>query len=98
MTVRSLGLIGASDRAILRQAHAADRVVLTRDASFGASVVRAGEPTAGIVVLRPGHVDAEVTLRTLTALESFDVDVAAPFIVVAERRGDIVRIRVRRLP
>jgi predicted nuclease of predicted toxin-antitoxin system len=97
VAVRELGLIGARDLVILRHAHARGRVVVRHDANFGASVVRAGEPTAGIIVIRPGHVDEEVTLRTLAAVESFEADIAAPFIIVAERRGDTVRIRVRRI-
>jgi hypothetical protein len=33
----------------------------------------------------------------IDAIDARDVDVASPFTVVAERRGDTVRVRVREL-
>ena len=88
-------LVGASDIAILQRAQKQDRVILTHDRDFGTLAVHAGEPYFGIVYLRPGHISAEFTWRTIAAIESTVNHVDPPFIVVAERRNDVVRIRVR---
>lgn len=88
-------LAGQDDLAVLRRAHAGGRVVLTHDADFGTLAVRAREPYTGIIYLRPGHILPAVTLGSLRAIESLSIDVVAPFILVAERRDDIVRVRVR---
>jgi hypothetical protein len=63
--------------------------VLTHDRDFGTLAIHAGEPYFGIVYLRPGHISAEFTWRTIAAIESTVESVEPPFIVVAERRGDI---------
>jgi predicted nuclease of predicted toxin-antitoxin system len=70
-------------------------VVLTHDRDFGTLAIHAGEPYFGIVYLRPGHISAEFTWRTIAAIESTVESVEPPFVVVAARRGDMVRIRVR---
>ena len=51
----------------------------------------------GIIYLRPGHIHADFTIKTLEAIRDNAPEVAPPFILVAERAGDIVRIRVRQL-
>ncbi len=91
------GLIGASDEAILAAAHAEGRVVLTHDADFGALAVRRGVPFTGIIHLRPGHILAAFVVGILDAIESRPIEVTPPFILVAHRRGALVRIRVRRV-
>jgi hypothetical protein len=69
--------------------------VLTHDADFGRLVVLEGEPFTGIVYLRPGHFSAAFVLGIVDALEASAVDVQAPFLLVAERRGDQVQLRLR---
>jgi hypothetical protein len=54
-----------------------------------------GAKFIGMIYLRPGHIRSEFTIKTLEAIRDNAPDVAAPFILVAERTGDIVRIRVR---
>lgn len=95
-TVHDENLTGASDLEILRRARSLGRVVLTHDSDFGRLAVQGGEPILGIICLRPGHISPPVVLETLAAIDSLQHDVEPPFILVAARRGDDVRIRVRR--
>jgi predicted nuclease of predicted toxin-antitoxin system len=96
VSVTEIGLGGASDVSILRRAMADGRIVLTHDRDFGTLAIRGGEPFVGIVYLRPGHVSPAHVLAMLDAIHGSKVELVPPFVVVARRRGDIVRIRVRR--
>ncbi len=96
-SVAEEGLKGQSDVALLRHAHKLQRVVLTHDSDFGTLAVLQGEPFTGIIYLRPGHIKAEFTIKTLQALTNRSPDVKSPFIVVAEQTKQSVRIRVRQL-
>ena len=71
------------------------RVALTHDSDFGTLAIRSGAPHVGIIYLRPGHIEARFTLDILDMLNAAATDVAAPFLLVAERRGESVRVRVR---
>jgi hypothetical protein len=59
-------------------------------ALFGAKFI-------GIIYLRPGHIKADFTIKTLEAVRDNAPEVTSPFILVAERTGDTVKIRVRQL-
>ena len=72
-------------------------MVVTHDADFGTLAVRGGEAIVGIVYVRPGHISPQFVIDALAAVESSDVQVEVPFIVVAERQGDSVRVRARQL-
>jgi predicted nuclease of predicted toxin-antitoxin system len=89
------GLAGQADVHILRQAHAQHRAVLTHDGDFGTLAIGRGEPFTGIIYLRPGHISATFVLETLKAIASTTTEVEPPFIVVAERKGEMVKIRIR---
>ena len=93
-TVREEDLLGHDDVEVIRRAHGESRVVLTHDADFGRLAVQAAEPFTGIVYLRPGHISAEFVLGILAAVDTIG-DVTAPFILVAERRGGTVKVRLR---
>jgi predicted nuclease of predicted toxin-antitoxin system len=97
VSVHDEKLTGQPDVAVLRRARELARVVLTHDSDFGQLAVQAGEPIVGIIYLRPGHLSAAFVLQTIAAVESRGDEVEPPFIVVAERREDIVRVRVRRV-
>jgi len=97
LEVRESRLIGAEDSALLQRAYAEGRVVITHDADFGALAIAALKPIVGVVFLRPGHVDPLFTIGTLRALFEQDLDLIAPFIVVARRTAQEVLIRLRRL-
>lgn len=94
-TVLELGLRGATDMEILHFAGQQERVVLTHDRDFGRLALLQELPYLGIMFLRPGHIAPSFVLEMLDALDRSELDVAPPFVVVAERREEIVRIRVR---
>lgn len=95
LDVKEGGMSGASDLALIRHAFADQRIVLTHDSDFGRLAVAAGEPMVGIVYLRPGHIRSDHTIGTLRALFDRGIDPSPPFIVVVERSGGRVKIRVR---
>ena len=95
LDVKESGWVGSQDLAILRQALAQNRVVLTHDSDFGKLVVATGEPMIGIIYLRPGHIEAAFILETLEVLFAELTDVTPPFMAVAERTEQRVRIRYR---
>ena len=87
---------GLSDTEVLLQATEVGRVVLTHDSDFGGLALM-GAKFVGIIYLRPGHIRANFTIQTLEAIRDNAPEVTPPFILVAERTGDIVKIRVRQL-
>ena len=90
-------LFGQSDADVLRIAHEQGRVVLTHDSDFGTLAIAQNEPFTGIIYLRPGHIRASFTIQTIETLAAQPLDVQPPFIVVAERRDQTVRVRTRQL-
>jgi predicted nuclease of predicted toxin-antitoxin system len=95
VTVMEARLAGRSDREVLLHAHADGRVALTHDSDFGTLAIRSGVPYVGIIYLRPGHLAATFILEMLDAVGSHPVNIDPPFLVVAERKGDVVRVRIR---
>ena len=69
---------------------------MTHDSDFGGMALLGAE-FVGIIYIRPGHIRAEFTMKTLEAIRDHAPDVMPPFILVAERTGDTVRIRVRQM-
>jgi predicted nuclease of predicted toxin-antitoxin system len=94
-TVWDEGLDNRDDAEILQHAHERGWVVLTQDRDFGKLSIRLHNPYIGIVYLRPGHIDSVLVMESLQAIESMPLELAPPFIVVAERKGAVVRVRVR---
>jgi len=95
-SVAEQGLFGLPDTEVLKQALDSSRVVLTHDSDFGGMAI-SGAKFIGIIYLRPGHIQAEFTLKTLMAIRDNAPEVVPPFILVADRTGDTVKIRVRQL-
>lgn len=91
------GHAGRGDSELLSMAFEEGRVALTHDSDFGTLAVRVGEPLIGIVYLRPGHIDAREVVRQIDALRALDIHAHPPFVLVAERRGDAVKVRRRQL-
>ncbi len=89
------GQFGLSDADILRFAIEKNRIVLTHDSDFGGLVILNEQSFIGIVYLHPGHIQAEFVIETIRTVFEQIEDVQAPFIVVAERSGDNVRMRLR---
>jgi predicted nuclease of predicted toxin-antitoxin system len=96
MTVSQAGLVGADDIEIMRCAYSQKRVVLTHDSDFGALAIRAGEPFIGVVFLRPGHISPEFVLRMIQELDDMEIGTESPFILVAERRENNMRVKLRK--
>ncbi len=95
LSVRELGWGGKADTVLLFEATAQHRVILTHDADFGTLAIAKGEPYLGIVFLRPGHIKPEFTLQTLRLLFDKSPELPEPFLLVAQRTGDQVKVRVR---
>lgn len=95
VTAIELGLGGKPDTAVLARSVAEGRVVITHDSDFGLLAVNAGQPSVGLIYLRPGHIQAAYTLQSLAAIEATVGDVDAGFVIVAEHRTGQVRIRLR---
>lgn len=90
------GKFGLSDADILHFAVETNRIVLTHDSDFGGLVVLNEQSFVGIVYVRPGHIQAGFTIETIRTVFEQVKDVKAPFIIVAERSGENVRIRLRK--
>ena len=88
---------GTDDIDLIRLANGTGRVIVTHDSDFGQLAVAQMEPMIGIIFLRPGHIASDLTIASLRAVLSQPLDLKPPFIVVAERRGTAVRIRLRTL-
>ena len=95
-SVAEQGQFGLPDTRVLQQATEMGRVVLTHDSDFGGLALM-GAKFTGIIYLRPGHIRADFTIKTLEAIRDNAPEVTPPFILVAERTGDMVKIRVRQL-
>ena len=95
-SVSEQGQFGLPDSRVLQQATESNRVVLTHDSDFGGLALM-GAKFIGIIYVRPGHIHADFTIKTLEAIRDNAPEVTPPFILIAERTGDIVKIRVRQL-
>jgi predicted nuclease of predicted toxin-antitoxin system len=95
-SIAEYGYFGLPDTNVLQQATETGRVVLTHDSDFGGLALK-GAQFIGIIYIRPGHIQADFTMKTLQAIRENAPDVLPPFILVAERTGDTVKIRVRQL-
>lgn len=90
-----IGLNGKSDLLILEFATNDGRVVLTCDSDFSRIAVTNPSSDFGIVYLRPNHIDSIHHLETVRHILAQNLSYEKPFILVAERYDDIVRIRLR---
>ena len=95
-SIAEQGNFGLSDTEVLQQATEVGRIILTHDSDFGGLALM-GAKFVGIIYLRPGHIRADFTIKTLEAIRDNAPEVTPPFILVAERTGDTVKIRVRQL-
>ena len=95
-SVSEQGQFGLPDTQALQQATEEGRAVLTHDSDFGGLALMGAE-FIGIIYIRPGHIHADFTVKTLQAIRDNAPEVIPPFILVAERTGDTVKIRVRQM-
>jgi len=66
-SVSEQGQFGLPDTQVLQEATEAGRVVLTHDSDFGGLALM-GAKFIGIIYVRPGHIHADFTLKTLEAI------------------------------
>ena len=86
---------GMADIDLMRYAYQQGRVIVTHDSDFGALAIRNGEPYVGIIYLRPGHISSRFVLEIIASVQSSAAEPCSPFILVAERKGTNIRLRVR---
>ena len=97
LDVRRSGLVGSSDHDLLQRAYAEQRTIVTHDRDFGKLAIAAEEPFFGLLFLRPGHLDPDFTIATLRSVLGADLSPEPPFVLVAERQEQHVKIRLRHL-
>lgn len=96
-TVEGLGLIGAADLTLLQLSVDQQRVILTHDSDFGRLAIAQKQPVHGILYVRPGSIDADFTLQTIRTALDHAQQPEPPFVMVAARNRDNIRIRLRLL-
>ncbi|GAA4449086.1 hypothetical protein GCM10023189_07990 [Nibrella saemangeumensis] len=95
VSVEQAGLTGASDVKVLEWAYQELRVILTQDSDFGKLAFVHKKPFIGIIRLWPGHLLGRLHLPTLEAVSNTELVVDTPFVIVAEKTGDTIQIRMR---
>lgn len=96
-SIKERNLRGSTDEQIISLAEKEKKIILTHDADFGRIMHLSQILQTGIVFLRPGHIDFNFTIQTLNAIIATKLEVQIPFILVAERTGDDIKIRLRNL-
>jgi predicted nuclease of predicted toxin-antitoxin system len=66
-SVSEQGQFGLPDTQVLQQATEAGRAVLTHDSDFGGLALM-GAQFIGIIYIRPGHIHADFTIKTINAI------------------------------
>ncbi|MBB1283237.1 DUF5615 family PIN-like protein [Flavisolibacter sp. BT320] len=96
-SIKERGLRGHTDNQIVSLAVTEGFVIVTHDADFGRIMHMSSELKTGIIYLRPGHFDFSFTIQTLKSILATDLNAEIPFILVAERSGEEIKIRLRTL-
>lgn len=91
-----LELNGNSDEAILKYAEEKNMVIITHDSDFGRIVFTNQLLKTGIIYLRPGHISFNYHFETFVTLQNSNLDFTFPFMIVAEKHPDRIKIRLRR--
>lgn len=94
-SIRERSLRGTTDEQIMILAQAEEKIILTHDADFGRIIHFSPVIKTGIIFLRPGHLDHSFHIQTIQALLVADLEAQIPFILVAERTGGDIKIRLR---
>lgn len=96
-SIKEHNLRGSADEHIIALAEKEKKIILTHDADFGRIMHLYQMINTAIVFLRPGHIDYAFTIQTLKAILETELDDQIPFILVAERTGEDIKIRLRNL-
>lgn len=96
-SIKERNLRGSTDTQILKLAQEEGKIILTHDADFGRMMHFTSAAKTGIIYLRPGHIDFSFTIQTLQSILLAELQTQIPFILVAERTGDDIKLRLRTL-
>ncbi len=94
-SIKERNLRGSTDNQIMTLAQAEEKVILTHDADFGRILHFSQGIKTGIIFLRPGHIDYAFDIQTMRSILSTDLQAQMPFILVAERSGEDIKLRLR---
>lgn len=97
INVREEKMQGTSDEALVKLAEEKNLVILTHDSDFGKIIFTNAGFKTGIIFLKPGHIDPRYHVQTMKSLFSTSLNLEFPFMLVAERTGDHLKIRKRLL-
>jgi predicted nuclease of predicted toxin-antitoxin system len=94
--VRTLGLAGAPDEAVLAAANSDDRILISADTDFGQLLARSGASKPSVLLLRrqEGRRAAQQARFVLDHLDMIEEPLESGAIVVL----DDTRVRIRALP
>ena len=95
--IKELNLNGKSDDFIFKYANKKQRIIVTHDSDFGRLLFSRSLEFSGIIYLRPGHFNPEVSIQSLKLLISQNILVKFPFIITVENNLQKVKIRIREL-
>lgn len=96
-SIKERNLQGSSDRQIVDLAIAEEKTILTHDSDFGKILYTNAGMQTGVIFLRPGHIDYNFEIQTLQTLLNMDLEIQMPFMLVADRGGDAMKVRLRPL-
>ena len=91
------GLVGYSDSFLIEYSNRDNRIILTHDSDFGKIVFMQKVKFTGIIFLRPGHFNPEISIDSLKTIFIQTIEINVPFIIVAENSGITTKIRYRKL-
>ena len=97
LSVRECGLRGRDDESILAHAAFGYRNGADTRWRLWKTGDRGKKPFHGIVFLRPGHIRPEYTISSLQTLLRSDAWLSPPFLLVAVRKANQLRVRTRLL-
>ena len=95
VSVKEETLSGTSDEDLIQLAEKERLIILTHDSDFGKIVFTNKGIHIGIIYLRPGHISPAFHIHTLQILLQTKLDLSIPFMLVAEKVSDTIRIRKR---
>ena len=97
LDVKEAGLIGSGDLELIKKAFSENRLIITQDSDFGTIAIASNEPVSGIIYIRPGHIKPDFTIDILKEIIKKITDIKLPFIIVAERIQNQIKIRIREI-
>ncbi|MFN4256190.1 MAG: DUF5615 family PIN-like protein [Saprospiraceae bacterium] len=97
LDIKEMRMFRLPDKDVLGMAYAQNRVVISQDSDFGTLIFRDKAPFIGVIYLRPGHQSPQIHIESFQAILDGQLELAVPFVLVAENTGEMVKIRLRTL-